>query len=90
MKSKDLTMDSDYVAWINSLKSKYDKYEPNSLNLKSSFELSFDSNTNNYSAQDIEQFIFYKYHFLFALFVKRCFELCTFIHEIDSILSYFS
>lgn len=54
----------EYLKIYYKLKSKYDKYEPNSLNLKSSFELSFDSNTNNYSAQDIEQFIFYKYQSL--------------------------
>lgn len=54
----------EYLKIYYKLKSKYDKYEPNSLNLKSSFELSFHSNTNNYSAQDIEQFIFYKYQSL--------------------------
>lgn len=60
----------EYLKIHYKLKVKYDEYEPNSLNLKSSFELAFDSLEDTLFAQDIEQFIFYKYQSLLSDILK--------------------
>lgn len=60
----------EYIKVHYQLKAKYNQYDPNSLNIKSNFELSFDSKNNNSSAQDIEEFIFYKYKSLLIEILK--------------------
>lgn len=55
----------EYIKVHYKLRAKYDNYEPNGLNLKSSLELIFDSNTGKDSAQEIEQVIFCKYEVIF-------------------------
>lgn len=60
----------EYIKAHYQLKVKYDQYDPNSLGLKSNFELSFDSKNEDSSAQDIEEFIFYKYQSLLKEILK--------------------
>lgn len=60
----------EYIKAHYQLKAKYDQYDPNSLGLKSNFELSFDSKNEDSSAQDMEEFIFYKYQSLLKEILK--------------------
>lgn len=60
----------EYIKAHYQLKTKYDQYDPNSLGLKSNFELSFDSKNDDSSAQDMEEFIFYKYQSLLKEILK--------------------
>lgn len=76
-KPKDSTEDTkvikEFIEYIKAhyqLKAKYDQYDPSSLGLKSNFELSFDSKNEDSSAQDIEEFIFYKYQSLLKEILK--------------------
>jgi hypothetical protein len=65
--SEDTNVIKKFIEYIKvhyQLKVKYDQYDTSSLSLKSNFELSFDSKNEDSSAQDIEEFIFFKYQSL--------------------------
>lgn len=71
--SEDADVIKQFIEYIKihyQLKAKYDQYDPNSLNIKSNFELSFDSKNEESSAQDIEEFVFYKYQSLLSDILK--------------------
>lgn len=61
----------EYMKIHYKLKAKYsEKYNISSLNLNSTLELAFDSNAQNKQAQDLEQFVFYKYQSLLKDILK--------------------
>ncbi|MGD9624081.1 MAG: hypothetical protein AB7U51_05420 [Arcobacter sp.] len=71
--SEDTNVIKKFIEYIKvhyQLKVKYDQYDTSSLGLKSNFELSFDSKNEDSSAQDIEEFIFYKYQSLLKEILK--------------------
>lgn len=71
--SEDTKVIKEFIEYIKvhyQLKVKYDQYDPISLGLKSNFELSFDSKKEDSSAQDMEEFIFYKYQSLLKEILK--------------------
>jgi len=60
----------DYLKVYYNIKVKYPEYQPKSLNIKSSFDLAFESKQDNSSAQDIEQFVFMKYRVILQDILK--------------------